>query len=153
MFGVVRLTLPIIAGSMILLVSSGFAQNPPRLRLAEVQDVGPTSYRVELNLDPAKDTFSGSVRISLMVRKPLTTIWLNTSQLSLHKIELLTGSNPVEGTIVADADNFTGIKFPVELPSGNADLLIDYDGHIRSNQAADIFMEENGGDRYLFTQI
>jgi cytosol alanyl aminopeptidase len=133
--------------------AAAFAQQPPKLRLAEVQDVAPTSYRVKLDLDPAKDIFSGSIQISLTVKKPFTTLWLNTSELTLQKIELITSGKQFSGTAVSGDSNFTGLKFQSEIANGTAELTIDYAGRIRSPQPAGIFVSQDSGNKYLLTQF
>ena len=41
------------------------ADQPPKLRLAEVQNIAPEGYRAELTLDPDKAEFSGNIRIQV----------------------------------------------------------------------------------------
>jgi hypothetical protein len=59
----------------------------PRLRLAEVQKVEPSSYEVELTIDPEKAQFSGAIQIKLRLLRPARTIWLRKSP--LHSVKRL----------------------------------------------------------------
>ena len=42
-------------------------EQPPKLRLSEVEDISPSRYRVDLSLDPDKTDFTGSISIQLAV--------------------------------------------------------------------------------------
>jgi aminopeptidase N len=52
------------------------------------KDVVPSEYQLELDLDPTKETFSGSVDITLKVRRPVEAIVLNAFELTAGKISL-----------------------------------------------------------------
>jgi aminopeptidase N len=43
--------------------------------------IQPVSYRAELTLDPAKNTFSGTITIKMDIKNPLQTIWLNQEKI------------------------------------------------------------------------
>jgi hypothetical protein len=51
------------------------AQTLPELRLPD--SVAPLSYDANITLDPARDQFSGKIRITLEVKRPVSVIWLN----------------------------------------------------------------------------
>jgi hypothetical protein len=42
----------------------------PRLRLSEVQKIEPSSYKVDLTVDPEKVQFSGTIQIKFRVLRP-----------------------------------------------------------------------------------
>jgi hypothetical protein len=46
----------------------------------EVQQVKPTDYRVELMLDPDKETFSGYIDTRLEIERPVQVLWLNANE-------------------------------------------------------------------------
>src|SRR5215471_5524 len=64
---------------------------PPKLRLSEVQQIQPTGYRVELSLDPAKSTFSGSIRIRVVVGEATRNVWLNANQIAVDAASVTAG--------------------------------------------------------------
>src|SRR5450755_4604873 len=64
------------------------ADQPPKLRLGEVENIDPTSYKVDLSLDPLKNTFSGSIVINLDIKKPVQTIWLNQEKITVQSAAL-----------------------------------------------------------------
>ncbi|MCU1291860.1 MAG: family peptidase, partial [Bryobacterales bacterium] len=74
-------------------------------------------------------------------------------ELTLNKVQLTEAGKTLDGTTIAGGDNFTGLKFPSEIPAGTADLTMDYTGKIRSPQPAGIFVSQDNGNRYLLTQF
>ncbi|MEO6744443.1 MAG: M1 family metallopeptidase [Caldimonas sp.] len=53
------------------------------------KDVVPSEYRLALDLDPAKEAFTGVVEIALKVRRPTESIVLNASKLTASEISLI----------------------------------------------------------------
>src|SRR5580704_15530597 len=72
----------------------------PKLRLAEVEDVSPVRYQATLDLDPAKESFSGAIAIQTTVRKPVTTLWLNASKIVVKDASAIAGGKTVKATAV-----------------------------------------------------
>ena len=91
---------------------SSAATVPPKLRLSEVEKVRPLSYRAELNLDPARTDFSGTVHIRLSIPEPLSTLWLNASRITAQSASLKAGDKSLPATVVPGGDNFLGFQFP-----------------------------------------
>src|SRR5664279_4762823 len=80
--------LPLLAA----LCSSAFADGQaPKLRLSEVQDIAPASYRADLTLDPGKDSFAGVIDIGVVVKKPVETIWLNANKIAVEGASIASG--------------------------------------------------------------
>ena len=77
------------------------AADAPKLRLGEVQSVAPTRYRVELNLDPVKPEFTGTIAIGLNVQKPLETLWLNDSGVTIAEARLTAGGGEQTAKVLA----------------------------------------------------
>jgi alanyl aminopeptidase len=129
------------------------ADTAPKTRLAEVEDVQPTRYGVDLVLDPAKATFTGSIVIRLNVRKPLKTLWLN--QEKIHIKSAILSSQGIErlAAIIPGGDDFVGLGFAEAVPAGQASVTIQYTGEVISNNSAAIFHQQENGDWYLFTQF
>ena len=98
---------------VILIASSTAYGQAPKLRLAEVQDVNPSSYQIDLTLDPARDTFTGSIVIQLEIRKPLHTLWLNQQKITVQTTSLKAAGKtyhvriyPAYGNSVQDGHSF-----------------------------------------------
>lgn len=129
-----------------------YAQQAPRLRLGEAQDVSPTSYRVDLQLEPAQTQFSGTVTIALELGAPTRTIWLNASEIHVDEATAQQAGKTSLASAASSGD-FTSFTMPSELQKGPASLTIRYTGRIRPTQPAGIFSSEDQGNRYLYTQF
>ncbi len=129
------------------------ADLPPKLRLGEVQEAKPTGYRVELTLDPDKETFSGSIRIRLNIERPTQTLWLNATNIAVEKASLTKGGEAQAATVVAGGDDFLGLRFGAPVAAGAAEVRIDYTGKVLLRDQSGIFRTEDQGNRYLLTQF
>jgi alanyl aminopeptidase len=125
---------------------------PPKLRLGEVQDVAPVRYRAELTLDPAKESFSGSVQIALAIHKPLTVLWLNASKIGIEGVELKTAAGSQSAQTIPGGDDFVGLRFPAPLAAGTGELTIQYTGRLRQ-PGTGVFRVQDKGEQYLLTQF
>ena len=142
--------LPLLAA----LCSFAFAAGqPPKLRLAEVQDIAPASYRVELTLDPGKDRFTGVIDINVVVKKPADTIWLNAKKISVEAASMVSGGKTWQAKTVPGGNDFLGLQLDSALPAGPAEIKIRYTGSVRQGDTSGVFQAEDGGNRYIFTQF
>ncbi|MGA8028089.1 MAG: M1 family metallopeptidase [Bryobacteraceae bacterium] len=127
------------------------AEQPPTLRLPDT--VAPTSYRVELTLDPAKDNFSGSIAIKVDVKQPLQTIWLNGTKINVQDASLTTGGKSLAAKAIPGGDDFIGLQFDSQVPTGAAEIKIRYTGAVRQQDSSGIFRMEDNGNKYIYTQF
>jgi alanyl aminopeptidase len=129
------------------------ATTPPKLRLAEVQSIHPTSYKAALTLSPLETTFSGSIEINLEIEQPTDTVWLNGNKLEVDDAGIRVPGQRLSATILPGGDDFIGFHFASPLPQGPAIMEITYSGRIRKGVSAGIFSSEDAGNHYLFTQF
>ena len=54
---------------------------PPKLRLPG--GAAPTAYRAELSIDPARDSFRGTIEIDLRLDSETPFLWLNATALKI----------------------------------------------------------------------
>ncbi|MBV8732762.1 MAG: M1 family peptidase, partial [Acidobacteriia bacterium] len=149
--GVVRIASWAVCAIVFGLACSAAAQIP-KLRLAEVQDVSPTRYGLELSVDPEQAQFTGTVQISLDVRKPLATLWLNASDLTIQEATLSAAGKQQTAKAAASGPDLLNLQFESMVPSGPAELRIRYSGKIRQDTGG-VFRLEDLGNKYLFTQF
>jgi hypothetical protein len=107
--------LPLVATLCTLAFAAG---QPPKLRLAEVQDIAPAGYRVDLTLDPAKDSFAGVIDIRVDVKKPAETIWLNAKKIAVEAASIASGGKTWQAKTIPGGDNFLGLQLDSALPVG-----------------------------------
>lgn len=134
-----------------LLPITSSAQYKPELRLPD--SVAPTSYQADLTLDPANDTFSGSISIHIDVRQPVKTIWLNGTDISVSEASLKVGGQSSSAQAFPNGEDFVGLNFTSEVPRGKGELTIRYTGKVRQQNSSGIFSMEDNGNKYIFTQF
>jgi cytosol alanyl aminopeptidase len=125
----------------------------PKLRLSEVEDVAPVSYQATLDLDPSKESFSGTITIHVDVRKPVETLWLNASKIQVKDASAIAGGKSWKAVAVPGGDDFLGLKFDSPLPAGNAEIHVSYTGDVRHGDSSGIFHLLDKGSDYIFTQF
>ena len=94
------------------------ADNSPKLRLSEVENIQPTGYTVDLTLDPAKNTFSGTIIIRMDIKEPVQTIWLNQEKIQIQSATLSAGGKTLKAAAIPGGDDFVGLHFPSAVPVG-----------------------------------
>src|SRR5690348_1103374 len=127
------------------------ASAPPTLRLNH--DVEPRHISLDLTLDPARDSFSGSIIFNLRVNKPVDHFWLNATGITIDSAHLRTASDAKTAHIIPGGDDFAGFQFDAPLTTGNATLEIAYTGKVNTKSSSGIFLSREKSDRYLFTQF
>lgn len=102
-------TVPLL--SLLAVASLGTAADtPPNLRLAEVQDAGPVRYQAQLTLDPSQAAFQGTIQISLDIRKPLQTLWLNAHQIKVQSATFTMNGRALTAKVVPGGNDFLGFE-------------------------------------------
>ncbi len=116
----------------------------PTLRLPDT--VAPVSYRADLKIDPAKDTFTGSIAVKVEVKTPVTEIWLNGSKLDVRDVSLSSQGKTFPGHAVVSGEDFIGLQFASPIPAGAAEIRMSYTGTVRTGAS-----EAHSGRRTLGT--
>jgi alanyl aminopeptidase len=129
------------------------ADQPPKLRLSEVQNIQPVSYRAELTLDPAKDDFTGSILIRMDIKQPVQTIWLEQEKITVRRASLTAGGKTMMPKTLSGGDDFVGFQFDSPAPAGPAEFKIDYSGTVITKNSAAVFRQQDNGNWYIFSQF
>jgi cytosol alanyl aminopeptidase len=137
----------------VLLPCAFSASQPPKLRLAEVEDITPTRYRADLTLDPDKEAFTGSIAIQVDIRKPVQTIWLNATRITVQSASLAASGKEYPAKALPGGDDFVGLDFDSPAPTGLAEIHIKYTGSVRQGDSSGVFRAEDGGNHYILTQF
>jgi alanyl aminopeptidase len=128
------------------------ADQPPKLRLSEVEDIWPAEYRVDLSLDPDKAAFTGSILIRLDVRKPAQTIWLNATRITVQDASLRAAGKTTKAKILPGGDDYVGFQFDAPVPVGASELRLSYSGVVQKDSSG-VFQTVDGGNSYILTQF
>jgi alanyl aminopeptidase len=133
--------------SLIVLVSTVFAADPPTLRLPE--GVRPVRYAADLTLLPDSPTFHATIDIDVSFAAPATLFYLNAREIEIASAQI----NKMKLTVEQVNENFIALRAPSEIPAGAAKLHFDYSGKISPKSSEGIFQEHDGDVNYLFTQF
>jgi cytosol alanyl aminopeptidase len=127
------------------------SMDPPKLRLDG--SAQPTRYAVDLTIVPDRDTFHGSVDISIDVRTPTEVVWLNAIGLDIQDAAFHPESGPaLPAKTVPGGDQFLGFAFDRAI-SGKGVLRVAYQGKISRNSSAGIFQLKEDRETYVYSQF
>ncbi len=116
--------------------------------------VTPTVYRLNLETDPAADTFSGTVEIDVTLDTPHQRIWLHALGQEVTSAVARIGTEEVAATFTGDQaeGGVARLDFEKALPAGQATLVIDYAARYNFGLAG-LYKSTQAGKPYLATQM
>lgn len=132
--------------AFLLVFSCAFAQDAPKLRLPG--EVRPLHYDLELQLVPAREAYSGTVKIDVEVLKPAATVWLHASALKIAVASV--GGQPAR---VTQSGDFLGLAPEAPLKPGKTRIALEFSGAFNKNDVEGLFRQVEAGEPYLFTQF
>ena len=91
---------------------------PPHFHLPD--DVKPTRYTVSLSVDPAKDTFDGTLEVDLHLDRAQSVIWLNAKELTVKDAQV--DQQAARPELVGD--EFLALQLDRPVGPGNARIAI-----------------------------
>ncbi|AKT36360.1 M1 family metallopeptidase [Chondromyces crocatus] len=130
--------------------ASGLASQPG-LRLPRT--VSPEHYRVTLTVLPGDEAFSGEIEIDLALTRPTELLWLNAKELSVSQVSVVSAGARIAARVVPGGEDHLGVAFEPALPAGKAKLTMHYRGAVSAKDDRGVFVEEEGGARFVFTQF
>jgi hypothetical protein len=115
--------------------------------------VVPSTYRLDLTVDPAKERFSGHVEIDATSRKASRFVWLHGKELKVSRVTATAGGKTLTGTFAqVDPTGVALLTFPEALPAGAVTFAFDYDAPFGEGPAG-MFRVKVGDDWYSWTQF
>jgi alanyl aminopeptidase len=87
------------------------------------------------------------------VKQAVQTIWLNASEISVQQASLTAGGKTFTATTVPGGADFLGLQFDAPLPTGPAEIKIDYTGKVRQGASSGAFRMDDAGSTYIYTQF
>ena len=126
----------------------------PGMRLP--RDVVPLLYEPKLRIDPAVETFTGSVDITMRVLEPTDLVWLNAKRLDIRAVRavaLATPGEEISGAVVPGSEEVIGLRFARILPAGEVKVTIAYSGTFENVSAIGLFRQQEGDRWYALTQF
>ncbi|MDH5676529.1 MAG: M1 family metallopeptidase [Myxococcales bacterium] len=115
--------------------------------------VEPRHYTLELNLDPARPSFSGRVRIALTLGQPSDHIWLHGRGLRVEGARLLGQGRPIEARYrQLDTSGLARVELEHPAAAGEAELELLFSADF-NQQLAGLYALRVDGQAYAFTQF
>ena len=110
---------------------------PPNLRLGE--SARPRRYALDLIIVPSEDEFSGKIEIDLELREPKALLWLNGTEIEIHRATIRVGTQSIGALAVPGNKDFVGLAFEHPVPAGPALLSIEYAGKLSRRESTGLF--------------
>ncbi|MFO1395633.1 MAG: M1 family aminopeptidase [Burkholderiales bacterium] len=123
----------------------------PGMRLPRT--VVPLAYDARLDLDPARESFGGSIDIAVRVQEATDLVWLNAKQLIVTSAQAVSGGEELAATVVPGSDDVIGLQLSRALPPGEHRLVLSYAGKIDSKGGVGLFRQPEAGRYYAVTQF
>ena len=139
--------------SFLISAACGFAatssQQPPQFLLPD--DVTPISHTADLTLDPAADSFTGSMRIEIHLKKATRLVWLNARDLDIKRASITFHGKTSKATTKLHLNEFVGLELKSAIGPGNATIDIDYSAPLSSTAKSGPYRRQTAADWYAFT--
>ncbi|HYP40131.1 MAG TPA: M1 family metallopeptidase, partial [Chloroflexia bacterium] len=112
----------------------------------------PRQYDLSLDARVGNDSFSGRIAVHLDIREARNSIILHSRDLELSDATLTTQGHALKGKIALDPEREVAeITFPEAFPTGDATLLITFQGKLNRGLAG-IYLASDGPEHLLCTQ-
>ncbi len=110
----------------------------------------PRKETVQLTIDPARETFEGSVSIDVDLRASTSIIWLNAKNLTISSALISQGDTARPARIVPGSEERIGIDGGQPL-AGLATVRIVYQGRLDDKGLVGPYRRKSGGEWYVYT--
>jgi len=123
------------------------------------RDVTPVAQRIELDLDPRRESTAGAVVIDVTLAAPRRTIWLHARDLSVDAATVTAQgtSQPARFAIVDADDGIARVDVDAPAPTGPAQLSLTFHGALRKDLEGLYGVRVPGPDgvvdAYVFSQF
>jgi alanyl aminopeptidase len=125
--------------------------SPPGIRLPET--FRPTAQRVDLEVVPSADHFTGRTEIDGTLKTATDVVWLNADALEVTSAQARISGAETPGEPLVRDDERVALRFPHPLPAGPVTLVLNFKGKIFTHEDSGIFRQQSDGQWYAFTQF
>jgi len=112
-------------------------------------DVVPKKHTIDMTIDPGKDTFEGTARIEVELKKSTSVIWVNAKDLT--PIEASAGKQKARAE--AAGGEFIGLNLDSPAGPGPSTITIHYRGKLDEKAIVGPYRKRVGDDWYVFTSF
>lgn len=116
--------------------------------------ITPVSYDVTLDLDPTRESFTGTVEIVVRLATPRDRVWLHAEDLTFASARFRYGGGAGQLTEVGKAKPKQALRelaFGTTVPAGEVTLAFAYSGHVGKGDEG-LFRQKFDGKWFLFAQ-
>lgn len=113
-------------------------------------DVVPRKESVELTVDPARETFEGTVSIDVELRTPASVVWLNAKNLTVGSASIAQGDLTRPAKIIPGSSERIGIDAGQPV-AGPATIRIAYQARLDDKALAGPYRRKVEGEWYAYT--
>jgi cytosol alanyl aminopeptidase len=113
-------------------------------------DAVPRKETVELTIDPARETFEGSVSIDVELRAPISIVWLNAKNLTIGSAVVAQGETVRPAKVIPSSDERVGIDGGQPL-GGPVTIRIAYQGRLDDKALSGPYRRKFEGEWYAYT--
>ncbi len=139
---ILAIALPVLAADSV----------PPKLKLPT--SVVPINYALDLTILPEKETFDGTVDIDTQVKQPTTTLWLNSTGLTIKEVTFTPkGNKAIQAKPSQVGEDFLSLTLDRTIKPGRGRIHIRYTGSMSRKNTSGIFTQQDGGNWYAYTQF
>ena len=116
--------------------------------------VTPTHYTLLLRIDPDESHFSGRVRIDVVIKREVDTIWLHGKDLQIHSAQLEHRDGTVSELRYREMGRSGIVQLSAAYPVApqQASISIEFDAPF-SDKLDGLYIVEDLGKNYVFTQF
>jgi alanyl aminopeptidase len=125
-------------------------------------DVAPTHYTVQLDTDPARVSYRGSVVMKLAVRRPTTVVAMHAQGLTLKSVTVTQQARqasarkqrrmPTRWKVLDAQHGLVQLQLAEPLLVGEAEVRIEYTGNLSTNLTG-FYQVKRGAEHYAYTQF
>jgi alanyl aminopeptidase len=130
----------------LVLCSTAFAQ-PPAFLLPD--DVIPKKHAIDMTIDPAKDTFDGTARIEVELKKSTSLIWINAKDIT--PLDASVGKQKARAEVAGG--EFIALNLNSPAAPGATTITIRYQGKLDDKAIVGPYRKRVGDDWYVFTSF
>jgi len=95
----------------------------------------------------------GEIAIDLRLTEATRVVWLNAQGLTIHRASLESAAQKMPVEVVPGGSGVLGFALATPAQAGPARLALEYSGAISAQDDHGVFVEQEGGASYVFTQL
>jgi alanyl aminopeptidase len=116
------------------------------------ETVTPKAYRLDLTIDPAKETFSGTAEIDVDVAEATHVIYMHGEEFEISEARFVRGEKTLKPEARLGDNGGLALVFAPDLEAGEGTIEIDYEAPL-DEVPTGLYRVQDGENWYAFTQF